>query len=130
MLSWVVLNFIPVIYNDASQLTYSLIKNALLLVPTEKVLHVGFSKCLIKLKVWLSEFTCLLPNGILKKLWAMTTNLLIMCGYRIPQFPNFSIPPTWLSYLTTSKYYHPCYGFLTPRFQNFTKPQYHIFVDW
>ena len=39
------------------------------------------------------------------------------CGFRTQQFQNFSIPPPWLSYVTTSKYCYPCYGFLTLQFK-------------
>ena len=60
-------------------------------------------------------------------------------------FKIFAIPPKWLSHPTISKYCYPCYGFLTPQFQNtsnpphgFLTPQFQnisnpphgIFLDW
>ena len=48
--------------------------------------------------------------------------ILILHGYWTPKFQNFAIPPTWLSYITTSKHCYPCYCFLTPYFQKFTNP--------
>ena len=34
-----------------------------------------------------------------------------------PQFQYFAIPSTLISHPTTSKYYHPCYDFLSPQFR-------------
>ena len=51
----------------------------------------------------------------------MTRNL-ILHGYRNTQFPNFTIPPLWLSYPITWKYCYPCYSFLALQFQNLNPP--------
>ena len=58
------------------------------------------------------------------------TLVLIVHGYQTPQFENFVIPLTWLSYPTTSKHSYPCYGFLTSQFQNLPNPSHRIFLDW
>ena len=76
------------------------------------------------------------PNVVNKSLircenWKWPETLvLIVHGYQTPQFENFVIPLTWLSYPTTSKHSYPCYGFLTSQFQNLTNPSHRILLDW
>ena len=52
----------------------------------------------------------------------------ILHGYRTQQFQKFSIPPTWLSYVTASKYCYSWYGFLTHIFK--TLPTFHMEFFW
>ena len=115
---------------SASQLTYSLIKNVLFLVPEyEKyqnlVLLNAFNKSLMKCGNFVY---CLMQYS--KSYGKMTRNLLILYGYRTPQFKNFAILPTWFSYHIKQMYCCPYYGFLIPQFQKFTKPPDETFLDW
>ena len=92
-----------------------LVKNVLLLVPTEKqVLEIVFSKCFL-IKMWK---VCFLSNGILKKCGKWPENyVLILHSYWNPQFQNFSIPPIWLSHSIIQRYWYPCIALSLDSFQ-------------
>ena len=83
------------IYTNVSQLINSLIKNVLFLVPTDKVLELGFPKWI---KAWLS--VKILSNAMLEKLFVGNN--------------QDTTHPAWLLNPTISKFCHPSYIVITP----------------
>ena len=102
-----------------------LVKNdVLFLVPTGRVLKLGFTECFFK--------KSLIKCGKIVSCQKNTANdQKPRCSFCManepPQFQNFGIPPIWSSLSTTWKYCYPYYCFLTPQFQTFTNPLILIF---